>query len=223
MNNEKTDLARLQNVSKMLNKQPKKDSVKANPYANNSKYIPISFVEMSLDESFFGLWQTRNFTSQVVVNEIIGEIELGVFHPVAKEWIWRTGVASTPIQVSAGQQLTPENKIKNTLVKDYPHMKAECIKNAARSLGKLFGRDLNRKFEDQYTPMIIGDDNLPITDGQVGLIDSLIESSILPEEKKKEIEDNINTYHFNDAAKIIDMLYISQKPTLDQQYKEVTS
>lgn len=222
MSNEKNDLSRLQNVSKLLNKLPVKDSIKENPFANKSQYIPISFVEMQLDEVFFGLWQTRNFKSKVVVNEIIGELELGVFHPIANEWIWRTGVASTPIQVQSGQQLSPENKIKNTLVKDYPHMKAECLKNAARSLGKYFGRDLNRKFEDQYTPLIIGDENLPITDGQSMLIESLIESSILPEEKKEEIENSINNMYFNDAAKVIDMLYTSQKKTLDQQFNEHT-
>jgi hypothetical protein len=35
-------------------------------------------------------------------------------------------------------------KISNTLAKDYPHAKAEALKNAARSLGRCFGRDLNR-------------------------------------------------------------------------------
>ena len=45
---------------------------------------------------------------------------------------------------------TVENKIKNTLVKDFPHLKAECLKNAAKSLGVAFGRNLNRGEEDEY-------------------------------------------------------------------------
>ena len=31
-------------------------------------------------------------------------------------------------------------------------LKAECLKNAALSLGKVFGRDLNRKNKDTYKP-----------------------------------------------------------------------
>lgn len=140
-------------VNSMLNASPKESEVKINAQAGNSKYLPVSFVEMTLDEIFGGLWQTKNFTSQVVANEIIGTIELGVFHPVLKEWIWRTGAGAVMIQQSKGSQITDIGaKIKNTLVKDFPHLKAECLKNAARSLGKVFGRDLNRSFEDQYTP-----------------------------------------------------------------------
>jgi hypothetical protein len=43
-------------------------------------------------------------------------------------------------------------KQKNTLVKDFPHLQAECMKSAAKTLGKIFGRDLNRKFKDDYNP-----------------------------------------------------------------------
>ena len=33
---------------------------------------------------------------------------------------------------------------------DLPRLQADCIKNAAKSLGKVFGADLNRKIEDHY-------------------------------------------------------------------------
>ena len=136
-----------------LNSDPEETRVKRNPHAGNSMYLPITDVEMTLDRMFQGLWQTRNFTQQVVANEIIGHIELGVFHPVLRDWIWRTGAASVMIQQSKGSDITDIGaKIKNTLVKDFPHLKTECVKNAARSLGKIFGRDLNRNDEDIYTP-----------------------------------------------------------------------
>ena len=100
-----------------------------------------------------GLWQTENFKSSVVANEIIGQIDFIFFHPTAQTWIRRVGVAATLIQQEAGSDITDiGKKIKNTLVKDYPHLKAECGKNAVRSIGKSFGRDLNRKLEDTYTP-----------------------------------------------------------------------
>ena len=39
---------------------------------------------------------------------------------------------------------------------DYPHLKADCFRNACLSLGKTFGRDLNRKFIDTYKAMLAG-------------------------------------------------------------------
>lgn len=36
----------------------------------------------------------------------------------------------------------------------FPKLKAECLKNAAQSLGKIFGRDLNRKQKDTFNPLL---------------------------------------------------------------------
>ena len=139
---------KLQNFVKLLSKKPKDEEVKVNTYANNSKYLPISFVESTLDELFFGLWQTENFQASVVANEIIGQMDLLVFHPVVNTWIRRTGVAAVPIQMKSGSNVLDVNqKIINTLVKDYPHLKAECLKNACKTLGKAFGRDSDRDWE----------------------------------------------------------------------------
>ena len=48
--------------------------------------------------------------------------------------------------------LNPENKKPNALDMAFPKLKAECLKNAAQSLGKIFGRDMNRKIVDEYRP-----------------------------------------------------------------------
>lgn len=145
----------LQKYTNYLQQQPPKNEIQVNAMAGNSKYLPISFIEMQLDELFFGMWSTDKFQYSQVGNEMVGSIELKVYHPIAKEWITRTGAAGVMIQFKKGSDVTDYNqKIANTLVKDFPHLKAECLKNAARSLGKIFGRDLNRKFEDSYTPLI---------------------------------------------------------------------
>lgn len=148
---------KLENVvsfQNLLATAPPQNEVKVNKAAGNSSYLPISFVENKLDEIFSGLWQTKNFHWQVIANEIVGNIELGVYHPVIGQWLWREGAAGTMIQQKQGSDITDISaKHKNTLVKDFPHLKAECLKNAAKSLGKAFGRDLNREFEDSYTPI----------------------------------------------------------------------
>lgn len=128
-----------------LNQKPLSIDVKTNKMANDSKYLSIGTIESQLDYEYNGLWTTENFRWQVVANEIIGSIDLKVFNPVVKAWITRTGCGSAMIQQRKDSDITDISaKVKNTLVKDFPHLKAECIKNAAKSLGDKFGRSLNR-------------------------------------------------------------------------------
>lgn len=140
-------------IKKFLSVEPEANEIKVNEFQNNSLYIPISMIEDKLDEVFLGLWEVKDFKYQTVANEIIGSVQLRVFHPVYKTWIERTGAGAVMVQMKSknnggdGSITNIDNKIPNTLVKDFPHLKAECIKNAAKSLGKWFGRDLNRKEE----------------------------------------------------------------------------
>jgi len=132
---------------KRLNDNPKEDDIRINEYADNTKYIPISFLEMKLDEMVNGLWSTKSFNTKIIGNEICGEIELHYFHPIYKTWLCRVGAASVLVRQKKGAEITDITaKIKNALVLDYPHLKAECFRNACSSIGKTFGRDLNREF-----------------------------------------------------------------------------
>ena len=154
---EQTRKMQLEKFQGFLNREPNKDEIRVNNHAGNTLYLPISFVEMALDEMFFGLWETKNFEWKVVGNEIAGSITLRVFHPVEKVWIERTGASATMIRQQKGAGITEvEKKIHNALEMDFPHLKSDCIANAARSFGKLFGRDLNRKFQDIYKPLVTG-------------------------------------------------------------------
>lgn len=142
----------LQNFQAKLHQPPAANEVRENGAV---KYLPISFLEMQLDEYFFGLWETKDFKWQVCGNEIVGSITLRVFHPTANIWLERIGAAATMIRLQKGSTVTDiSSKIFNALEMDFPHLKADCLVNAAKSLGKFFGRDLNRVFEDQYKPLI---------------------------------------------------------------------
>jgi len=106
---------------------------------------------MKLDEVFDGCWSTRNFQTKIIANEICGELELEVFNLKLGIKITRVGAAAVIVRQKKDSALTDQNsKIKNALVMDYPHLKAECFRNACLSLGKKFGRDLNREFVDEY-------------------------------------------------------------------------
>lgn len=116
--------------------------------------IPIGVLENELDEVYLGLWKTEHFTHQVVANEIVGSIHLSVFDPQARTWITRIGAGAVTIRQKKDSKLTDiDSKIKTALIMDFPKLYAMCIKNAAKTLGKRFGRDLNRKFEDYYEPV----------------------------------------------------------------------
>lgn len=124
---------------------------------------------MTLDEFFFGLWSTENFKWSVIQNEVVGSLDLVVCHPVNGMMIRRIGAASIIIQVDkvpadlVGKArnewaLNASNKKSNALDLGFPKLKAECLKNAAQSLGKIFGRDLNRDKKigqsDTFNPII---------------------------------------------------------------------
>lgn len=157
---------RLQKFTKLLNKEPEQSELEPTP-DGNAKTLPISFVEMTLDELFFGQWSTENFKWSAIANEVQGSLELVLTHPVTQKEIRRVGAASiiimvdkVPEEVKKNPQeknrwsLNPDNKKPNALDMAFPKLKAECIANAARSLGKRFGRDINRKKADQYKPLL---------------------------------------------------------------------
>jgi hypothetical protein len=136
----------LEEFTKKLNAKPSKVD-----QSQGFESVPIDTVETELDEDFAGLWQTENFRWQVVANEIVGTIDLLVFHPVAKTWIRKTGSASVMIQQEKGAAIDDiSKKYKNTLVKDFPKLEVMCIKSAAKKLGEKYGRSLNRKWIDNY-------------------------------------------------------------------------
>lgn len=153
----------LQDFQSKLNREPEVSELERTP-DGKAKTIPISFIEMTLDELYLGQWGTRNFTSKIILNEVCGELELYVIHPITGLEMVRVGAAGIIIQVDkapdniTGQArnewaLNPSNKKSNALDLAYPKLKAECVKNAAQSLGKIFGRDLNRKKADVFQPV----------------------------------------------------------------------
>lgn len=203
----------LQDFQAKLNKEPDVSELDRTP-DGKAKTLPISFIEMTLDELFLGQWDTCNFTSKVVANEVCGELELVLLHPITGREIRRSGAAAIIIQVDkapdtiSGQArnewaLNPSNKKSNALDLGYPKLKAECVKNAAQSLGKIFGRDLNRKKTDQYQPSInmLGDKAFQALLDRVEKGDAralaLAESNFLMTDIQKEMLKNATQKQLN--------------------------
>ena len=166
----------LQRFQQRLNSAPPPESIHPTP-DGKARTVTISHVEMTLDELFFGQWSCTNFTWSAIANEVQGAIELIVTHPVTGERITRIGAGSVVITVDKVPDalrdnsqarnewaLSPSNKKANALDLAFPKLKSECLKNAAQSLGQIFGRDLNRKVADTYRPFKLNKSNTGLTE-----------------------------------------------------------
>lgn len=152
----------LQDFQAKLNREPDPSELELTP-DKRAKTLPISFIEMTLDELFLGQWGHTEMKANVISNEVCGSLVLWVIHPITNLRIERVGAAAVIIQVDKAPEglegkernswaIDVLNKKPNALDLGYPKLKAECVKNAAQTLGKIFGRDLNRKKADVYNP-----------------------------------------------------------------------
>jgi len=146
-------ITQLQDFQKKLNQEPNAEDLDKTP-DGKARTLPISFIEMTLDEIYLGQWETSEPTFQQIFNEVVGTIVLTVWHPITGRPMRRVGFASVVITQDKDAQIQDFNttKKKNALDMSFPKLKAECTKNAAQTLGKIFGRDLNRKKFDNYQP-----------------------------------------------------------------------
>jgi len=141
-----------QNFTQLTERKPKKVLTHAMGY----KYVDIDEIENRLNELFFGVWSWKIDGDPVIVaNEIIVHGTLSVFHPVAMTWIHRSGIGATQIRFEKDSPIGDiTKKIKTALQMDAPKASAEALKNAAQSLGRVFGRGVRRKETENYNPLI---------------------------------------------------------------------
>lgn len=122
----------------------------------NIEYLTISEMENLLDTIFLGQWQTEITQTIIVGNEIVMNVKVGILHPITKQWLWRAGTGAAMIRQNKGAKISDiDSKIMNAVEMDAPHAKADAIKNAVKSFGDIFGRNLMRKKEDvsNYIPI----------------------------------------------------------------------
>lgn len=186
----------LQEFQKKLNAEPDPREFEPTP-DGKARTLPISFVQMTLDELYFGQWDTTDPTYQQIFNEVVATVILTVIHPVTGRAQKRAGWASVIITQDKDALVADFNmtKKKNALDLAFPKLGAEAFKSAAQSLGKIFGRDINRKLVDSFKPTLkpIGDDALHaamkrIESGEEHLIPLVKQNFILNAEQSALID-----------------------------------
>lgn len=138
--------------NQLVNVEPKKDWVKTNKYANNSKYIPIGIVETLL-QKLFKQHRVEVIREGVMFNSVYVTVRLHYLNLINNEWTYHDGVGAVQLQTKSGSSPAELQNINNNAVMmALPMAKSYAIKDAAEHIGAIFGRDLNRKDVLELTP-----------------------------------------------------------------------
>jgi len=129
---------------KLLLNQPPGGFVKKHPTIGND-YLPIDKTEMFLD-MIFQKWRIEVLREGNMWNSVYVVVRVHYKDPTNGEWQFHDGVGAKDLQMDAGSKsLTMETIKAAAVMMALPTAKSQAIKDACEHLGKLFGRDLNRK------------------------------------------------------------------------------
>lgn len=148
----------LDQFNELLNQEPPETIVKQHPTAKNVRYIPIDKVEILLTK-FFQDWYVEIRKTHQILNSVATDVRLHYLHPIQKEWRYQDGTGAVAVQTSKGAAASDMAQIvSDGVMKALPASKSYAIKDAAEHLGKIFGRDLNRKDTIAFTGEYSKDD-----------------------------------------------------------------
>ncbi len=129
----------------LLNHEPPSDWVKAHPMFAGVLYIPIDKVEFLLTR-IFQEWRVEVIKYEQLFQSVSVHVRVHYKNPITGEWNFHDGLGAVAVQTEKGASAADLSKIKSDAVmKSLPAAKSFAIKDAAEHLGKLFGKDLNRR------------------------------------------------------------------------------
>jgi len=178
-------LAKENDLNILLNQEPKPAWIKKHPMAPNVSYIPIEVVEYLLT-SIFIHWSVEVKEIQVIANAVVVTIRLHYRHPNG-DMRWQDGIGACPIQTAKDAPATDITQVKSDAVmKAAPAAESYAVKDAAEKLGKIFGKDLNRKDAFGYTAL--GNKFDMATPEQMNYIDLLRHQTTLDDVQLSELD-----------------------------------
>lgn len=128
-----------------INQEPNEAWLEDHPLAKGVKYLPIGKVELLLTK-IFQHWRVEVLREGQLLNSIYCTVRLHYRHPITHEWEYQDGVAAVPAKTDSGAKASDMAAIKSDAVMTgLPAAKSFAIKDAADHIGKIFGRDINRK------------------------------------------------------------------------------
>jgi len=173
-------------INILVNQPPKSDWIKEHPFAKGVKYIPIGRIEFLLTRLFLR-WRVEVKVIQLIANACVVTVRLYYQNIENDEWSWQDGIGAAPLQTDTGAGAIEFDKIKSSAVMmSAPAAESYAVKDAAEKIGKIFGKDLNRRDEILYDTLIgiIPEEKISLS--QFGYAEELVRKSTLDEEQKEE-------------------------------------
>lgn len=141
----------------LLNQTPPDSWIKEHPSSTENKkiyYIPIDKIEYMLTRIFID-WYVEIREVKLIANSVAVTVRLHYKDPITSQWKFNDGVGAQKLQVDKGAKAADLSALKqNALELALPSAKSYAIKDAAEMIGKLFGKDLNRKDTLNYNSML---------------------------------------------------------------------
>lgn len=139
-------------INYLCNQLPAQAWVRENKFAGNSKYIPVGIIETLL-QKIFKSFSVEVLREGVMFNAVYCTVRLHIKHPIDGTDMFYDGVGAVQLQTKQGASPADLVNINNNAVMmALPMAKSYALKDAAEHIGKLFGRDLNRKDVINYEP-----------------------------------------------------------------------
>ena len=145
---------------------------------------PIHKVEFLLTR-IFQEWKREIISYTLILNSVAVHVRLHVLNPTTGVWSFHDGVGAAPIPTDSGKAALDMAAVKTLGVQmALPAAVSFGLKDAADNLGKLFGRDLNRKDAIDFTGSYNERENVPVDTPPLS-----------PDADKNKLIKKINTSH----------------------------
>lgn len=141
-------------LNAILNSPPPEKWIKEHPFIPGWKYLPIDKVEYLLAKIF----KRSNIAVRktgMLMNSVECTVRVWYFDPSIGKMVYHDGVGACELQTVAktgALKMDMSNVSRGAVSMALPIAKTLAIKDATDHIGKIFGRDLNRKDVLPFTP-----------------------------------------------------------------------
>ena len=116
------------------------------------EYLPIDKVEYLL-RKIFKSYHVEITGQGTAFNGVWVTVRIHYFNPALNDWSYSDGIGAVQLQTAKGTSPADLANINNgAIAMAFPSAKSYAIKDAAETLGKIFGADVNRKDTIAFTP-----------------------------------------------------------------------
>lgn len=145
------ELKQMDEYLEVVNLTPPDDWLQKHPMAANTKYLPIGRIETMLTK-LFQEWKVEVLREGQMLNSVYCVVRLHYKHPISG-WTYQDGIAAVPVKTKKGEDPSNLSAILNDAIQTgLPAAESFAIKDAAEKIGKIFGKDINRKETFDFTP-----------------------------------------------------------------------